>query len=460
MYLAVLACYIVVTVFVFIDEIKRTKLNNPTVWIGTLWMGIAGSKSVSRWLNPNIEVNLENYTDGSSLDRNFLILMMLISLIILLKRRYSFTVFCKKNTSVALFILFLLISVSWSSDWYISMKRWIRLVGDLILVLLILTSDDPKKTFVSIIRRITFVLAPLSIIYIKYVRYIGVVYDYTGMYEMWVGVTDHKNSLGQLVSFTSLIMIWDLFTTKRKERRFYIPVYILLNLYLLSGSGTSYSSTSIGVFIIGLLLLFLFGRLKKHVLLIGKLVAVSFISLVAIQILSSLISEQSSLLAAIIKASGRDMTLTGRIPLWNELLGSFSSYNLFLGSGYGNFWITNIPRLWDMFSWGPQSAHNGFIDIFLESGAIGLSLLVGLCISAYVNCGRRLQKDFEFGRISFTLLLISIIHNFTESSFAKPTNFIWIIFLLTLLDPSAPSRTKVKNVRKKIQIQPNDITAI
>jgi hypothetical protein len=110
-------------------------------------------------------------------------------------------------------------SVVWSNFPSISLRRYIRCVGALIMVLVVLTERDPLAAIRSLLRRLYMVHIPGSILTIKYVRNIGVAYDWSGQEEDWVGLTTDKNSLGQVAMFSGALWIWQICQDWRRKRK-------------------------------------------------------------------------------------------------------------------------------------------------------------------------------------------------------------------------------------------------
>jgi exopolysaccharide production protein ExoQ len=188
---------------------------------------------------------------------------------------------------------------------------------------------------------------------------------------MWVGVTTHKNSLGQLCFVVSFFLLWSLITKWREKKRGFLDknslieiTLLLMALWILNGSATSQSKTSIIALIIGICVFIGLSTIKKNLKHLGIYVFfIVFIGL-SLQILSGLLLNDS-LLSTLITSSGRSTTLTGRVPLWEELMRIGSQHSLF-GAGFASFWMGDvINRLWGIFIWTPESAHNGYLDTYI-----------------------------------------------------------------------------------------------
>jgi exopolysaccharide production protein ExoQ len=89
-------------------------------------------------------------------------------------------------------------------------------------------------------------------------------------------------------------------------------------------------------------------------------------------------------------AIGRDTSMTGRTPLWGEILKIVGERPL-LGHGYGGFWNVSSPDvqyLWLQFPWQPPGAHNGYLDMMVDLGIAGLSVLAYLLFTTMFRAVR------------------------------------------------------------------------
>jgi O-antigen ligase len=78
---------------------------------------------------------------------------------------------------------------------------------------------------------------------------------------------------------------------------------------------------------------------------------------------------------------GRDATLTDRTVIW-EILVDLARERPWLGRGYGGFWFSDV-YLWFADRWGAiDHAHNGYMDLWLELGYVGLAMFVLLLLAA------------------------------------------------------------------------------
>ena len=138
-------------------------------------------------------------------------------------------------------------------------------MGTLVMVLVVLTEHHPLGAIRALLRRLYLVYIPLSIIAIKYVRNIGVVYNWSGIEEMWVGLAVHKNNLGQVAMCSGLVSIWQILQNWSKKKLTLDLLLLVLTMWLLGGSKNSHSSTAIIGFAVGAAVLFGLQYVKKRV---------------------------------------------------------------------------------------------------------------------------------------------------------------------------------------------------
>lgn len=121
-------------------------------------------------------------------------------------------------------------------------------------------------------------------------------------------------------------------------------------------------------------------------------------------------------------------TLSGRIPLWLDLLEHAKQSPLF-GYGYHSFW--DPPRhiqLFNNIGWVPYHAHSEYLELLLDLGVVGLLLFVSIMALGT----RRSLNYYRRSGISgygfcFSLLLFCLIRGVLEPTIAEPKLFTFLI---------------------------------
>ncbi len=130
-------------------------------------------------------------------------------------------------------------------------------------------------------------------------------------------------------------------------------------------------------------------RLGKHPRLAMLVAAVVLLGLVLLVEASVLLGDFTAPLRdvvwafATLDASPNDTgTLSGRVPLWDVLWSAYQQ-RAFIGHGFGAFWSSaRISQVFEDAGWPAVTAHNGYLDEALATGAIGLLLVVSAWLAA------------------------------------------------------------------------------
>lgn len=146
-------------------------------------------------------------------------------------------------------------------------------------------------------------------------------------------------------------------------------------------------------------------------------------------------------------------TFTGRTYIWENMLKLLDGNVLYIMFGRGNYVSTEYMRGFsialrngDLAGVNTQSMHNGFIEILLKSGAIGLSLYIVLIVMFIVSIIYLFTK--KKGRFAFTYLLIflgSVVHAMLEQQYYFGSSFNnMMVTLLFFMPPINAMRHMVK----------------
>jgi O-antigen ligase len=184
------------------------------------------------------------------------------------------------------------------------------------------------------------------------------------------------------------------------------------------------SMTSLSCFLLGSVFLFASGtRIAKRqwatYLLMAVMVAVPFATLFM------------GVGGVALAGMGRDATLTGRTEIWKDVLSMAG--NPIIGTGFESFWLgERADRMWKIFYFHPTQAHNGYIEIYLELGWVGIALMALIIINGCRNAVAMRRWDPIMARIRLTYIVIGLAYNMTEAGFRMMT-LTWFFFLLSVV---------------------------
>jgi O-antigen ligase len=354
---------------------------------------------------------------------------------VLIRRGFRWGQFALANKALIAIFAFFLCSALWSPFPLPTVKRLVQEFGCVLIVPILLTEKDPAKSLRVVFARVSYVLFPLSVIFIRFFPHIGRVVSEVSGAHMLSGVADHKNSLGQLAMVFCLILLWDIMETRRSEvapRTKMQKRARLLNLgiglYLLIICS---SATALMAFLLGLGLLFAgkrLARMKNP----RQVITTAIFSIVFILIVNQMFGISDSIL----KALGRDASLTGRTDIWRVILEKHTSH--LIGSGFRGFWESSEGEsVWrELHTNRLLSTHNGYLEIYVQGGLVALFLLLALILSTGLNAADKLVKGDRLGRLAVIFWPILLIYNVTESAFLQ-IGILWFTTLLVTLEASS-----------------------
>jgi exopolysaccharide production protein ExoQ len=429
---ALLICSAGIAGLFFLNRDKTTH-NSKALWLPVIWIAIAGSRPVSSWFGPettSVGV-LASTLDGSPTDAAIFAALMFAGVVVLFRRGDRPSALLKANIPILIYFLYCLISITWSPFPGPAFKRWTKDLGDLVMVLILVTDGQPVAALRRLYSRVGFILFPASILLIRYTD-LGRGYDPDGG-PMNTGVTTNKNSLGLIVFLIALGALWnvrallkDKEAPNRTRRLVAQGTLLTFGIVLLQ---MAHSATSIACFILGggLILATNLRAIRTRPARVNALC----VGIILVGGLAFLFGGES----VVSNALGRGDKLSGRKDIWAAAIASADSP--ILGTGFESFWNTNVekvarrlPGYWEIHNL--VSAHNGYIEVYLDLGWVGLCLILIILVSGYRQASKAFQRDSELGSLMLAYVATATIYNITEAGFRVLTPS-WIFLLLAVV---------------------------
>lgn len=148
-------------------------------------------------------------------------------------------------------------------------------------------------------------------------------------------------------------------------------------------------------------------------------------------------------------------TFTGRTDIWDFAWSEFLTRPV-AGFGFNGFWGTGggsaATFADNTFFMNILQAHNGYLDILLETGAVGFAIFVSFVAATIGNCRRIVHM--KGGVFFLSLALFFILHNFFESSAFRRFEPAWVVFLVVAVTVARnrPARAEVAANRARRQV--------
>jgi exopolysaccharide production protein ExoQ len=421
-------------IILFVLDRNGEARTSRALWIPFIYLLIISSRAVSSWFGSTTPLDAL-YGDGvysSPVDQAVSLGLLTVGLMALIARRRKIGSLVRQNGPLVLFYCFAGLSILWSDLPYFTFKHWIKAVEDVVMVLIVWTDRDPVMAIRRILIRAGFILIPLSLLFCKYYPDLGRGFD-KDWNTVYNGVADTKNTLGIICLIFGLTSLWCFLGAWRRRKsagrtRRLLAHSILLGFVIVQ-LGMAHSVTASVCFVLSGAVMVVVCRSQG-----GNAARVHF------AVVAALCCALVPLFIApsLVKDMGRDTTFSGRTVIWH-VLPTFVR-NPWLGAGYESF--LSGPRLVQLkaiIDKTFQEAHNGYLEVWLNLGWIGVSLFALLVITGYRNAVAAYRRDATIGSLRLAFFVAVLMEGLTEASFRmmSPT---WFLLLWAMIDNSMAFR--------------------
>jgi O-antigen ligase len=266
----------------------------------------------------------------------------------------------------------------------------------------------------------------------------------------WKGIYDYKNTLGSMMVIGSLayflLPIENLKTPIRKRIGLILKltgIAISLAVVLLS---TSKTSLVVYFLLVGILIFYGKYRWQGKLTVIYLDITILFLGCFGTVILTNWINILSSL--------GKDYTMSGRTLMWEVMLMRIED-RPWLGYGRGAFWMKGTKYPIEVgnavtSSFIAPHGHNGFLDLVLDIGLIGLALFLISFTIAFIRSLKRayaVESSPDLWPLAFLLFLA--MNNMMESYLLRLANIYWVLYISTVLSVDKGKSVRELNLLRK-----------
>jgi O-antigen ligase len=241
------------------------------------------------------------------------------------------------------------------------------------------------------------------------------------------GVFPHKNGLGFLaaVGMPTLLIagrVW-------KPGRFaFYPMFLVLAFLLIGSDSKTMLVAAVG----STLSIFCYQPLRARKTLRGA----ALLGMTGIGIFTAAFATANIDLLA--DWLDKDVTLTGRVPLWEDLIPVAMERPL-IGHGYGaafNGYFSPIHDVWIQNPWNPSHAHNALLQLWVEMGAIAAVLFTVVYVRAVWRAISIVAiVPGAVGLWPLTFLTTTLTVSITESGMSS-NRLGWMMFVVAVLSVS------------------------
>lgn len=414
-----------ITGLFWLDRDKSVR-TSKALWLAVVWVWIIASRSIAGWLD--LTATRKN---DSPVDQFVAACLVASGIIVLALRSRELRRVFKSGWPILIYFSYCLLSASWSDFPGQGLKRWIRAMGDLVMVIIVVTDPQPTAALKRFFSRVGFVLLPASILMLKYYPNISHVYDQWGL-QMNTGVAMDKNMLGVGTFVLTLGAAWQvlrlLANSNQPNRGKCLLAQGTLLCFGISLLFIAHSATSGSCFALGAIFMLAtsLDRFRRRPAMVHTL-------LMGILLLGSLTAALGGE-GAVAKSMGRKEDLTGRTEIWALLIHMVP--NPVVGAGFESFWFgPRLAKLWVIDGgafYGINEAHDGYLEVYLNLGMIGVGLLAVILFRGYRNSIDAFRRDPMFGNLTLAYVLTAAVYSITEAGF-RMGNPIWFFLLLSVV---------------------------
>ena len=356
-------------------------------------------------------------------------------LLLVIRRRLLVKFFhaWRTNWILVVFLIYSFISIVWASDPMLSLQTaFIFTAASLSASYLAFTyKTEQLITILLWFFGITALLSLASVIILPQVS----IMSFEGLMGSWRGILDHKNYLGSLMALGNSLFLMSVWQPAISLRRKLICIaFYGLTLFLVV---MSKSATGLMLVVILYSLIVIYfswmtwrNRIRpRHFAVILTVLVFCF---------GFLIMKLDTFFALF----GKSSSLTGRVPLWSYLFRYVISRRPWFGYGSETYWATGeFRRLVGGAAWWDPwmvNAHNGYVDILIYLGMIGLLVFAFLLLQIIVYAVQYAFRSPSW-RVFFPLLILTdvLVANLTISYFVEFESFHWILLVLVLFITTA-----------------------
>ena len=421
--------------WLFYRDAKKHE-SSSALWLPFVWACIIGSQPVSFWLGT---ASAEG--EDTLVDKGVFLFLIVAGCVVLSRRRPEWNRMISRNQWLFIFFAYLGVSIVWSDAPFVAFKRYIKDVGNIIMVLVILSEKDPIVAIRSFLSRCVYLLIPLSVVVVKYYPYISRAYDRWSNKVVIHGISNNKNTFGMTLFVSALSLFWMWFEDRknpvRRKDKTSMAIYVVLMLMTAWLLMKAKSSTALVCSVMGVVIVWglQYPAVRSRVSRLGAYAAGACATVLVLQ-MSGL---WDMLITAFAHMVGRDPSFHGRTAIWQNLLKE--DINPLLGTGYYSFWSKErAARISAKYFYTLNEAHNGYLETYLNSGVIGVVLLLLVLLFAMKWVKREVVAGASFGAFRLAIFVAALFYAMSEAIFNRLT-LMWFILLLTLID--YPKRVKV-----------------
>ena len=328
---------------------------------------------------------------------------------------------CWSHKIFAALAVYALSTCLWSQFPRLTLQFGIYIVLDVLFVFYLYSRFSPRR-LIHVFLLVGWIIVLSSIFFALALPQYGIDHRESTS-GAWQGVFVYKQPCSIMCTFLVSPAFYLPLQTRRDKlfRTAYITLAIFLILMTQSRTGWLLLAALLA-YVIGLKFIGSFRATER-----GVVAILLFVGLSAVVLFGAVYYREILLLLA------KDPTLTGRTGIWKLVIASAVKRPI-LGFGYRAFWTGlqgESAHLALTEGWSPTGAHNGFLDVWLNLGLVGLGIV-------FFTLARALRDGFTCLKQGFTptaswylsLVFLTTVVNSVEYTIMIPNYLTWMMYIL------------------------------
>lgn len=328
------------------------------------------------------------------------LLFLAAGAILLIRHVRALFAITRQNWYILALPAFCILSALWSIYPETSARFGVQLMATVLIAIMIASTVSARD-----FTRLLFALYSLAIVASAV---FGEVRSDTGA---WLGIYGSKNAMAGTAATYVIICTAQMLDSHASYRFRILALLGAMTGFLLLLQAQSVSALALlpPALMIQFLLLVLY-RLSP----MQRVVSVAFAMLLSALMALLILANSDALFGAILEATGKDVTLTGRTDLW-RIAARFIAERPILGVGYQAFWVPGhapAEALWHMFgieSRGGFNFHNTYVSNAVEIGILGVMLQSFVLFGAAVTTGLWTLRTHRTDAALLFLLVVMVV---------------------------------------------------
>jgi exopolysaccharide production protein ExoQ len=407
-------------------------LRYDQIWatgLAVFYLILTTTRAFDFWKGNSVAEAYANSWKGNILISLLGNLVLLITIPFLIMRYQRVKEKIVQNWPLVILFGYTLLSCLWSEFPDIAFRRWVKVFIYFLLLINMISLPNPIKLLRKVFLFYIYIVSVLSFAMIFLSREYGW-QPYEGG-ALPCGIMGHKIGLGLFCAASFFTMLW-YSSSGDIPFKALLKKHAILYVLLLAGLIASGAMTAVGGMLLASalsLLVYVLMRLRD------RYIAAAVLLFICVAILFVFIvnenTVQANLLEIVLKPSGKDPTFTGRTDIWSTSISLGLKNNPIFGSGFGSLFLGDKSAwLQSVFGWAVWGSHSGYIETFLETGIVGLTILVFVIAKIVADIIKVVCKYRAHSTSLLGLMILLIIANIFNMDLLNPTfTFFMMLFL-------------------------------